>query len=443
MHTHIHLQVCGGVTMKKSKYKLIAITALLAAGYILIIFARQSHFFKLINEIFRENMLKNAMPSYTYINNIEEYRDADFLESILNDIYPMNEYLIANENYVDTYMESDGNVINTNKNIVVKENYVEGDINSDSESKKSEDNNDENVINIIADENEINTKAESETADLKQNNAEAAAAVSRNTMTGKVYSKAQLSDYNFSKKFYTVTSITTLSEDIFRPAEFLEKDMTLKQGAELPQILVFHTHSQEMFTDSVTGDITTGIVGVGDYLTELLTEKYGYNVIHDRSVYDSINGKLDRSKAYTYANEGIDKILQKYPSIEVIIDLHRDGVNENTHLITEIDGRQTAKIMLFNGISYTNVNGNIDYLLNPYRDMNLATSLQLYLLGQAYYPGFLRNNYINAYRYCLYHREKSMLIEAGAQTNTFEEVKNAMEPLADMLDKLFKGQRAY
>jgi len=70
-------------------------------------------------------------------------------------------------------------------------------------------------------------------------------------------------------------------------------------------------------------------------------------------------------------------------------------------------------------------------------------SLQMHLIGEAYYPGFLRRNYINAYRYCLHERAKSMLIEAGAQTNTFEEVKNAMEPLADMLDKLLTGVRAY
>lgn len=116
---------------------------------------------------------------------------------------------------------------------------------------------------------------------------------------------------------------------------------------------------------------------------------------------------------------------------------------ETTHLVTEINGKQTAKIMFFNGLSYSNVNGDIGYLYNPYRDDNLAMSLQMQLLGNAYYPGFLRRIYINAYRYCLHTRGKSMLIEAGAQTNTFQEVKNAMEPLADMLNKLLSGQKVY
>ena len=62
------------------------------------------------------------------------------------------------------------------------------------------------------------------------------------------------------------------------------------------------------------------------------------------------------------------------------------------------------------------------------------------LLAEQYYKGFTRRNYIQAYQYNLHMRPKSMLIEAGAQTNSFEEVKNAMEPLADLLDKCLSGE---
>ena len=234
-----------------------------------------------------------------------------------------------------------------------------------------------------------------------------------------------------------------MKENILRPEEFLNKDLSITKDVTKPQILIFHTHSQETFSDSVAGDPTTTIVGVGDYLTELLTQKYGYQVIHDTSVYDYVDGKLDRSKAYTYAEEGIAKILQENPSIEVVIDLHRDGVAETTHLLTEVDGKKMAKIMFFNGLSYSRVNGDIGYLYNPYRDDNLAMSLQMQLIGKAYYPDFLRNIYVNAYRYCLHERGRSMLIEAGAQTNTVEEVKNAMEPLADILNKFLSGEKVY
>ena len=266
--------------------------------------------------------------------------------------------------------------------------------------------------------------------------------IQRKEITGTVYNKTELSDYGFvHNHFYTITSITELTESILRPDDFINRNLAIDKSSRQPQILIFHTHSQEGFIDSVEADAKTTIVGVGDYLTKLLTERYGYNVIHDTTVYDYVDGKLDRSKAYTYAENGIAKILNDNPSIEVVIDLHRDGVADTTHLVTQMDGKSMAKIMFFNGLSYSKINGDIAYLNNPYRDDNLAMSLQMQLIGEAYYPGFLRRIYVNAYRYCLHERGRSMLIEAGAQTNTFEEVKNAMEPLADILDKCLSGEK--
>lgn len=362
------------------------------------------------------------VPSYTFYDSVESQSEYTLKNSILNDIYPTGEYYriyagqgeacVSYDGYVDTIAQ----VVN---------------ITGQDDNKEDNNQNQENDVSVESDK-----ATGGETESEKSTNIIAA-----DTVTGNVYDRQDLNDYNFCQQFYTVTSITSLTKEIFRPSEFLDKDMKITHDSSSPQILIFHTHSQEKFADS-TDDDSTSILGVGDYLTELLTGK-GYNVIHDRSVYDYVDGKLDRSKAYTYAEQGIESILESNPSIEVVIDLHRDGVADTTHLVTEVDGRQMAKIMFFNGISYSNVRGNINYLYNPYRDDNLAMSLQMHLIGEAYYPGFLRRNYINAYRYCLHERAKSMLIEAGAQTNTFEEVKNAMEPLADMLDKLLTGVRAY
>lgn len=263
-------------------------------------------------------------------------------------------------------------------------------------------------------------------------------------ITGSVYSKAQLVDYNFlMSKFYTVPNATELGPDKLRPDEFLEKNLAIEKVANEPQILIFHTHSQETFVDSIPGDTSTSIVGVGDYLATLLHDKYGYNCIHDTTVYDLVNGKLDRSEAYTYAEQNVQKILDANPGIKVVIDLHRDGVDSNTHLVTTVNGKPTAKIMFFNGLSYSRLNGDITHLPNPNRDDNLAMSLQMQLLGEAYYPGFLRRIYVNAYRYSLHMAGRSLLVEAGAQNNTVDEVKNAMEPLADILDKLLRGEKAY
>lgn len=237
--------------------------------------------------------------------------------------------------------------------------------------------------------------------------------------------------------YYTVVSGTTLTKEDMPVQEMLSMDMKIKQDNTLPQILIYHTHGMEDFVDSTKGDRSTGIIGVGQYLAELLKNQYGYNVIHITESFDYVNGKLDRSKAYDYAYDAISQILADNPSIEVVIDLHRDGVGEQTRLVTDINGKPTAKIMLFNGMSRSKGIGEIGYLYNPYRKENLALTLQLKLLAEKYYPGFTRKNYIQAYQYNLHVRPKAMLIEAGAQTNTFEEVKNAMDPLADLLHREF------
>ena len=190
--------------------------------------------------------------------------------------------------------------------------------------------------------------------------------------------------------------------------------------------------------DSVEGDVGTSIVGVGAYLSELLNAK-GISTIHHDGVYDLIDGKLDRSKAYEFSEVGVRKILEENPSIEVVIDLHRDGVGNDTHLVTEANGKQAAKIMFFNGLSRTKANGDIAYLPNPYIQDNLSFSLQMQLASESMYPGFARKIYLKGYRYSLHMMPKSLLIEAGAQTNTVEEMRNAMELLSDVLAKVIVG----
>lgn len=250
----------------------------------------------------------------------------------------------------------------------------------------------------------------------------------------KIYPADKLLDYDYVlNNFFVVPSVTTLRRSVLDLPKIASINVTMEKNPEVPQILIFHTHSQETFSDYETNP--KSIVDVGNYLTELLRDKYGYNVIHLTDEFDMLDGKLDRGKAYTYANAKIEQVLAENPSIQVVIDLHRDGVREDLHLVTDINGKQTAKIMLFNGISYTNEVGEIDYLANPYLTENLTMTYKMYLLGKAAYPDFIRCIYVSGYRYCLYHRARSMLIEAGAQTNTFEEVYNAMEPLADLINK--------
>lgn len=245
----------------------------------------------------------------------------------------------------------------------------------------------------------------------------------------------KMKDFNYLLgNFYTVDSSTMIRSDELNAETLLSKDMHIGEDSGGPKILIYHTHSQEMFADSAAGDPSTSIVGIGDYLTELLNETYHIETMHHTGVYDLINGELDRSKAYDLAKPEITAILEQNPSIEVVIDLHRDGVGEGTHLVTEVNGKPTAQIMFFNGLSKTRSNGEIDYLANPYIQDNLAFSLQMQVAAYNKYPGFTRRIYLRGYRYNMHLMPKCLLVEAGAQTNTVEEMRNAMEVLADLLN---------
>ena len=254
---------------------------------------------------------------------------------------------------------------------------------------------------------------------------------------GTLYNLEELSDFDYlTSHFYTIEPNTYITPEELDAETLLSEDMGIDKSVDGPQILIYHTHSQEGFVDSVPGDNSTTIVGAGEVLTQYLTER-GYQVLHVTSVYDLIDGKLDRSEAYSRAQEEISGILETYPSIQSVIDLHRDGVAEGTRLVTEINGKTMARFMFFNGLSRTRKNGSIDYLYNPYRQDNLALTLQLKLLCEQYYPGLARNIYLKSLRYNLHLSKKALLIEVGAQTNTVEEIMNTMEPLADLLDKVF------
>ena len=234
--------------------------------------------------------------------------------------------------------------------------------------------------------------------------------------------RKKLQDFDYLRQtFYQVDNTTTIGKNQLDVDKLMKPDLRIDQSVDGPQILIYHTHSQERYADSK--DEKTGVVGVGDYLTELLEGEYDVG---------------DRDHAYSKAAPSIQKIINDNPSIQVVIDLHRDGVGENTRLVTTQNGKKMAKIMFFNGLSRTTASGDIPYLKNPYISDNLAFSFQMQLAAAEYYPDFTRRIYLKGYRFNMHFCPKSMLVEVGAQTNTFEEAKNAMEPLADLFAKVLK-----
>lgn len=253
-------------------------------------------------------------------------------------------------------------------------------------------------------------------------------------------SMERLNDFEYLvSNFYTVDSVTYINPSELNASELLGKDLRIDLSTGGSKILIYHTHSQETFADS-DNDPSTSIVGIGRYLTEILNNKYKIPTMHHEGVYDLNNGKLDRSEAYEFAKPEVEQILAENPSIEVVIDLHRDGVADTTHLVTEINGKPTAQIMFFNGLSRTRVNGDLVGMANPYLQDNLAFSLQMKIAAETKYPGFARRNYLSGYKYNMDLMPRMLLIEAGAQTNTVEEMRNAMEVLADLLNSVLTGR---
>ena len=139
----------------------------------------------------------------------------------------------------------------------------------------------------------------------------------------------------------------------------------------------------------------------------------------------------------------IDVVLSGSVAVVQDIAAAADGHGTVDHvgkLLTEIEGRPTARFMFFNGLSRTRTTGNISYLHNENLDVNLAFSFQMQLKAAEYYPGLTRKIYLKGYRYNMHLKDKFLLVELGAQNNTLEEAKNACDPLAHILDMVLSGE---
>lgn len=291
----------------------------------------------------------------------------------------------------------------------------------------------EPIVQIIDEQESVELEKEQEVAIEKPEEKKAVSPIKKQTFT-----KEQLCDVDFLKKhFYSEDATTKIKESQLQYASLMEYDMSIenKKDENAPQILIYHTHAQEAYADSNPNDISTTILGVGEYLSALLRTEYGFTVLHHMEEYD----KESRDYAYTYAAKGLEKVLAENPSIEVVIDLHRDAVKEGTKLVAQADGQQVAQIMFFNGMCYTNELGELTGLSNPYLQENLAFSFQMKLAAEEYYPGLTRKNYLKGYRYNMHYMPKSLLVELGAQTNTVEEAMRACKPLAQLLAMVLNG----
>lgn len=202
-----------------------------------------------------------------------------------------------------------------------------------------------------------------------------------------------------------------------------------------PQVLIMHTHTTESFEpyernfydnsfNYRTTDPTKNVVMVADEITEKL-EAAGIKTIHDTTIHDypSYNGSYQRSA------ETVKAILEKYPSIKVVLDIHRDAIISNNDLIqpvATINGKKAAQVMIISGCDDGTL-GMPNYLQN----FRLASLLQQKMEGS--FSGLTRPIMFDYRKYNQDLTTGSLLIEVGSHGNTLEQVRYSGELIGEAL----------
>lgn len=209
-----------------------------------------------------------------------------------------------------------------------------------------------------------------------------------------------------------------------------------------PAVLILHTHATESYTqtpdaaykpssDYRTLDEAYNMLGIGDRLATLL-EAGGIQVLHDRTLHDY----PDYTGAYSAARSTIRRYLKEYPSIRMVLDLHRDAsdTDSKTQLKTAVtlDGKDTARLMMVVG---TDANG----LSHPKWQENMALAVKLHAALERQAPGLCRPISFRAQRFNQDLSLGAMLIEVGAAGDTFAEALAATEQLAQGILTLARG----
>ncbi len=210
------------------------------------------------------------------------------------------------------------------------------------------------------------------------------------------------------------------------------------QKTDKPQVLIYHTHTHESFLEFDTGyyyesfyprsdDPTKNVCAVGKEIADRLNEA-GIVTIHDTTIHDNTY-----SGAYDRSFNTISSYLEKYPSIKVVLDIHRDGLGTDTSRskpVFSVDGRKAAQIMILAGYNYEGA----DYFEDWEYNLRFALQLQKKILSR--YPDMLRPLYLGDFMYNMNVNTGSLLIEIGADSNTVEEVRYSGWLLGEMLGEM-------
>lgn len=206
----------------------------------------------------------------------------------------------------------------------------------------------------------------------------------------------------------------------------LNEKIDLSVNKDKPAVLIFHTHTTETYQILDRGfyeegfmtrsnDSGKNMVRVGKAICEQI-ENAGYQVIHDTAVYDAkYSGAYDRSRA------GVREYLKKYPSIQVVLDIHRDAIQQTDGTkikpTATIDGKKAAQVMIISGCQEEG-NG-IDNL--PDWEYNLTFAVHLQNKLEELFEGITRPLYFCPRSYNMNLTHCSLLLEVGSDSNTLDE----------------------
>lgn len=215
------------------------------------------------------------------------------------------------------------------------------------------------------------------------------------------------------------------------------------EKSEAPQVLIMHTHTTETYmtentdyyTDafsSRTRDKAKNMVSIGDIVATKLNAA-GIKTLHDATEHDYPK----YTGSYTRAAKTINGYLKKYPSIKVVLDLHRDAVSsgesDKVKLVTEINGKKAAQVMLVMGSQ----SGKTTNFPNWQENLKLAVKLQQTL--ETKFPTLARPISLTSSNYNESLTTGSLLIEFGTDANTLEEAQYSADMVGQALAELMNA----
>jgi stage II sporulation protein P len=237
----------------------------------------------------------------------------------------------------------------------------------------------------------------------------------KDTKTNFIFNPFQISDDSISKLPASTDSKNT---KIYDPS--LKKELDKSK----PEVLIYHSHTTENYNASEPDslDEDTNVVGVGDVLANELEENYGISVIHDKT-----NHCISYNDSYTRSGETVDKYLKEYGDFKMIIDLHRDSVEDKAATTTEVDGMSASRIMFVDAENSTRYAKNKELTEKVFnKTAELFPSLPIKIL--TYHRG---KNAFNQSK-----SDGCLLFEIGSHTNTPEESKVTAECMARVIAEI-------